>query len=156
MFWVSFVSFSPSFHCYRLRCTDAIVRTVLTRRWFDRFPYTDTLKILQKWGEGVHFLGHGLTTDLPALRQLCLAASPPILALFCEFPSNPLLRTPPLRELRKLADEFGFMIVIDETIAGFVNVEVLPLADVVVSSLTKVFSGDSNVMGGRSVIVPSP
>ena len=43
------------------------------------------------------------------------------------------------------------MIVVDETIAGFVNVEVLPLADVVVSSLTKVFSGDSNVMGGRLV-----
>lgn len=43
------------------------------------------------------------------------------------------------------------MIVIDETIAGFVNVEVLPLADVVVSSLTKVFSGDCNVMGGRLV-----
>lgn len=114
-----------------------------------RFPYTDTLKILQKWGPGCHFLGHGLTSDLPALRDLLTAASPPILAVFCEFPSNPLLRSPPLGELRKLADEFGFMIVIDETIAGFVNVEVLPLADVVVSSLTKVFSGDSNVMGGR-------
>lgn len=31
------------------------------------------------------------------------------------------------------------------------NVQVLPFADVVVSSLTKVFSGDSNVMGGRYV-----
>lgn len=46
---------------------------------------------------------------------------------------------------------------IDETIAGFVNVEVLPLADIVVSSLTKVFSGDSNVMGGSYVPpLPSP
>ena len=120
-----------------------------------RFPYTDTLKILEKWGPGVHFLGHGLHSDLPALRKVCEEASPPILALFCEFPSNPLLRSPPLKELRALADEFGFMIVIDETIAGFVNVEVLPYADVVVSSLTKVFSGDSNVMGGSLVINPS-
>lgn len=44
------------------------------------------------------------------------------------------------------------MIVVDETIAGFVNVETLPPADIVVSSLTKVFSGDSNVMGGRCVL----
>ncbi|KAL8280603.1 hypothetical protein RQP46_006926 [Phenoliferia psychrophenolica] len=118
------------------------------------FPYTDTLKILEKWGPGCHFLGHGLTSDLPALRALAEKASPPLLAVFCEFPSNPLLRSPPLAGLRALADEFGFMIVVDETIAGFVNVEVLPLADVVVSSLTKVFSGDSNVMGGSLVINP--
>lgn len=123
--------------------------SLISRSHDDRFPYTDTLKILEKWGAGVHFLGHGLVSDLPALRALLTTSSPPVLALFCEFPSNPLLRTPPLRELRKLADEFGFMIIIDETIAGFVNVEVLPLADIVVSSLTKVFSGDSNVMGGR-------
>ncbi len=24
------------------------------------FPYTDTLKILEKWGPGCHFFGHGL------------------------------------------------------------------------------------------------
>ncbi|KAI5477634.1 cystathionine gamma-synthase [Pseudohyphozyma bogoriensis] len=119
------------------------------------FPYTDTLKILEKWGPGCHFLGHGLSSDLPALRKICEEASPPILAVFCEFPSNPLLRSPPLAELRKLADEFGFLVVVDETIAGFVNVETLPKADIVVSSLTKVFSGDCNVMGGSLVINPS-
>lgn len=113
------------------------------------FPYTDTLKILEKWGPGCHFFGLGLASDLPSLRKTLEAANPPVLSLFCEFPSNPLLRSPPLYELRKLADEFGFLIVVDETIAGFVNVETLPPADIVVSSLTKVFSGDSNVMGGR-------
>ncbi|GAA5851328.1 hypothetical protein JCM8547_004208 [Rhodosporidiobolus lusitaniae] len=118
------------------------------------FPYTDTLKILEKWGPGCHFFGRGLEQDLPALRTVLEEANPPILALFCEFPSNPLLRSPPLLELRKLADEFGFMIVVDETIAGFVNVEVLPTSDIVVSSLTKVFSGDSNVMGGSLVLNP--
>ncbi|BGP16010.1 hypothetical protein JCM10213_005439 [Rhodosporidiobolus nylandii] len=118
------------------------------------FPYTDTLKILEKWGPGCHFFGRGMSEDLPALRKVLEEANPPILALFCEFPSNPLLRSPPLLELRKLADEFGFMIVVDETIAGFVNVEVLPPADIVVSSLTKVFSGDSNVMGGSLVLNP--
>lgn len=123
-----------------------------------RFPYTDTLKILQKWGPGCHFLGNGLDADIPELRQILetsnqasSSSSPPqpILALFCEFPSNPLLRSPNLAELRKLADEFGFLIIVDETIGNFVNVDVLKHADIVVSSLTKVFSGETNVMGGR-------
>ena len=74
---------------------------------------------------------------------------PPALALFTEFPSNPLLRCADLPRLRKLADKYDFLIVVDETIGNLVNVEVLPYADVVVSSLSKVFSGDSNVMGGR-------
>ncbi|GAA5884629.1 hypothetical protein JCM16303_003689 [Sporobolomyces ruberrimus] len=118
------------------------------------FPYTDTLKILEKWGPGAHFLGNGLVADLDELRELLETSETPILSLFCEFPSNPLLRSPPLAELRKLADEFGFFIVVDETIAGFVNVETLPPVDIVVSSLTKVFSGDSNVMGGSLVLNP--
>jgi cystathionine gamma-synthase len=76
---------------------------------------------------------------------------PPILALFTEIPSNPLLRCADLPRLRRLADKYDFLIVVDETIGNFVNVEVLPYCDIVVSSLTKVFSGDSNVMGGRCV-----
>ena len=77
--------------------------------------------------------------------------TPPALALFTEFPSNPLLRCADLPRLRALADKYDFLIVIDETLGNVVNVEVLPYADVVVSSLSKVFSGDSNVMGGRYV-----
>ncbi|KAG8958331.1 hypothetical protein FRC03_009225 [Tulasnella sp. 419] len=123
------------------------------------FPYTDTLKILQKWGPGAHFLGNGLDSDIdsqlvPILQQQ-QQSQPPILALFCEFPSNPLLRSPNLVRLRSLADEYGFLIVVDETIANFVNVDVLRYADIVVSSLTKVFSGETNVMGGSLVLNPN-
>lgn len=73
------------------------------------------------------------------------------MALFTEFPGNPLLKSPDLERIRKLADQYEFFVVIDETVGNFLNVNVLPFADVVVSSLTKVFSGDSNVMGGRYV-----
>ena len=76
--------------------------------------------------------------------------------MFCEFPGNPLLKTPDLTRIRSLANRFGFAVVVDETIGNFLNVNVLPLADAVVSSLTKVFSGDSNVMGGRSVLITLP
>ncbi|KAF9448126.1 PLP-dependent transferase [Macrolepiota fuliginosa MF-IS2] len=124
------------------------------------FPYTDTLKILQKWGPGAHFFGNGLDEDIETFEALLESESkvdpskPPVLALFTEFPSNPLLRSANLPRLRVLADKYGFLIVVDETIGNFVNVEVLPYADVVVSSLTKVFSGASNVMGGSLVLNP--
>jgi cystathionine gamma-synthase len=125
---------------------------------FSSFPYTDTLKILQKWGPGCHLLGHGLDTDIDEFELILKSepATPPVLALFTEFPSNPLLRSANLPRLRALADKYDFLIVIDETIGNFVNVKVLPYADLIVSSLTKVFSGDANVMGGRYTASPNP
>ena len=114
------------------------------------FPYIDTLKILEKFGPGCLFYGHGSSNDLDDLQARCRKGED-FLALFCEFPGNPLLKTPDLQRIRRLADEFGFAVVVDETVGNFLNVNVLPSSDVVVSSLTKVFSGDSNVMGGRSV-----
>lgn len=115
------------------------------------FPYVDTRNILQKFGAGYHFFGYGNDDDLEKLEEL-LKQGEKILALFCEFPSNPLLRSPNLVGLRKLADEYDFLIVVDETVGNFSNVHVLPYADIVTSSLTKVFSGDSNVMGGSLVL----
>ncbi|KAJ5124661.1 Pyridoxal phosphate-dependent transferase major region subdomain 2 [Penicillium bovifimosum] len=117
------------------------------------FPYTDTLKILQKWGPGCVFYGHGSSEDLDDLESR-LKAGERFLGLFTEAPGNPLLKTPDLKRIRKLADQYGFAIVVDETISNFLNINVLPLADIVVSSLTKIFSGDSNVMGGGAVLNP--
>lgn len=81
--------------------------------------------------------------------EALLKSGEKILSLFCEFPSNPLLKSPNLKRIRSLADQYNFLIVVDETIGNFCNVHVLEWADLVVSSLTKIFSGDSNVMGGR-------
>ena len=82
------------------------------------------------------------------LEQL-LESGEKILSLFCEFPSNPLLVTPDLRRIRQMADKYDFAVVVDETIGNFINIAVLDCVDIVVSSLTKIFSGASNVMGGR-------
>ncbi|KAJ3326889.1 hypothetical protein HDU76_012542 [Blyttiomyces sp. JEL0837] len=119
------------------------------------FPYLDTLKIQEKIGAGVYFLGHGSTAELETFEKQVLTEGIEIAALFCEFPSNPLLKCADLKKLRKLADEYGFLLVVDETIGNFVNAAVLEWADIVVSSLTKIFSGDCNVMGGSMIINPS-
>jgi cystathionine gamma-synthase len=47
-----------------------------------------------------------------------------------------------------LADRYNFPLIIDETVAGYVNCQLLPYCDLVVSSLTKLFSGLANVLGG--------
>ncbi|GJN71618.1 folylpolyglutamate synthetase [Purpureocillium lilacinum] len=117
------------------------------------FPYVDTLKILQKFGPGCVFYGNASSQDLDELETL-LRSGHRFLGLFCEFPGNPLLTCPDLDRIRRLADEFDFAVVVDETIGTFANIDVLSVADIVVSSLTKIFSGDSNVMGGSAILNP--
>lgn len=117
------------------------------------FPYVDTLKILEKFGPGALFYGHCSASDLDDLERR-LDSGERYLALFCEFPGNPLLKSPDLKRIRSLADKYDFGVIIDETIGNWLNVHVLPYADVVVSSLTKIFSGDSNVMGGSMILNP--
>ncbi|KAJ5819679.1 hypothetical protein N7474_005270 [Penicillium riverlandense] len=118
------------------------------------FPYIDTLKILQKWGPGCLFYGNGSSEDLDDLETR-LKNGERFLALFTEAPGNPLLKTPDLVRIRSLADQYDFAVVVDETVGNFLNINVLRYADIVVSSLTKIFSGDSNVMGGSAVLNPS-
>ena len=117
------------------------------------FPYIDSLKVLEKWGPGCLFYGHGSSKELDDLESR-LANGEIYSALFTEVPGNPLLKTPDLKRIRSLADKYGFLVVVDETVGNFLNINVLPYTDVVVSSLTKIFSGDSNVMGGSAVINP--
>ena len=112
---------------------------------------------MEKWGPGCYFYGSACDDDLAELEQILREGRrrdpsiPPISALFTEFPSNPRLRSPDLPRLRALADEYDFPIIVDETIGNFVNVDVLPYVDVIVTSLSKIFSGAANVMGGRYV-----
>ncbi|EDQ91040.1 uncharacterized protein MONBRDRAFT_6768 [Monosiga brevicollis MX1] len=117
------------------------------------FPYVDTLKQLQHphLGPGAHFLPGG---DLDQLRAL--AAREPLLAIYVETPSNPLLRTVDMDALRAIADAAEVPVVVDDSIANYCNVDVLTpgLADVQVSSLTKSFSGRGNVMGGAMILNP--
>jgi cystathionine gamma-synthase len=118
------------------------------------FPYVDTLKILEKFGPGVVFYGHASESDLDDLEKR-LEGGERFLALFCEFPGNPLLTCPNLVRIRQLADKYDFAVVLDETIGTFANINVLPFADIVASSLTKIFSGDCNVMGGSAIFNPN-
>ena len=89
--------------------------------------------------------------DLEKLLKESTPGHPAILAIFTDFPGNPNLRSADLPRLRALADLYHFPIIIDETVGNHLNVQVLPFADIVVGSLTKIFSGLANVLGGALV-----
>ena len=116
------------------------------------FPYTDTLKILSKFGHGVEFFPRGDAADLARLATLLEQEE--IAGLFCEFPSNPLLRTPDLPALHELAARHGVPVTVDDTIGTFFNVDVLPHVDFVATSLTKAISGEGDVMAGALAVNP--
>ncbi|CAE6463166.1 unnamed protein product [Rhizoctonia solani] len=117
------------------------------------FPYTDTLKILQKWGPGCHFFARAQDAEIDQLSLILQTES--ISVLYTESPTNPLLQSVNLPRLRALANKYDFLIVVDETIGSFVNVQVLPYADIVITSLSKFFSGEANVTGGSLVLNPA-
>lgn len=116
------------------------------------FPYTDTLKILEKFGSGTVFLPHGGDEDLDKLRGILEQEE--IAGIFCEFPGNPLLKTPDLPALRAIASARGVAVVVDDTIGTAVNVDALAHADLVATSLTKAVSGEGDVMAGALTVNP--
>ena len=86
------------------------------------------------------------------------APSGGVSAVFTEFPSNPLLKCHDLRRLSRLAQEFGFLLVVDDTVGNFANTDLLHSqpqrggggggggggglrVDMICTSLTKIFNG---------------
>ncbi|KAH6648601.1 cystathionine gamma-synthase [Truncatella angustata] len=75
--------------------------------------------------------------------------------VFTEFPSNPILVSVDLLRLRKLADKYGFWIAVDDTVGSFCNIDVLPVADVIITSLSKSMSGYADLLAGSVVLNPN-
>jgi cystathionine gamma-synthase len=136
------------------------------------FPYLDTLKQCGRpelCPGGVEFFGNGDEVDLENLKRMLEQrrshrrqtlkepdADAGICALITEFPSNPLLNCHDLMALRDLATEYNFALVVDDTIGNFANVDLIGtgIADLVCTSLTKIYSGRGDVMGGSLICNP--
>lgn len=113
------------------------------------FPYVDTLKVQQKFGAGV-YVPYADARDLEKVEALVKAGG--IAAVFCEVPGNPLLRVIDLPRLSAILRGAGVPLVVDDTLGPPCNIDLMPFADVVVTSLTKFFSGIGNVTGGSLVL----
>lgn len=119
------------------------------------FPYLDTLKLLKRkeFSAGVYFFPTGSRDELHQLQTILETEQ--ISGIFTEFPGNPLPRSTDIKRLSSMAHENGTILVVDDTIGSF-NIDVMKAnaADVSVTSLTKIFSGAGNVMGGTVVLNP--
>jgi cystathionine gamma-synthase len=121
------------------------------------FSFHSTIHVLEDFGPGSEFFGLGDESDLLKLERHLAAreeAGNRVQAIWAEFPTNPLLRVPDLRRLRHLATQYSALLIVDDTIGSFANVDLLPVADIVVTSLTKSFSGFADVMAGSVVLSP--
>ncbi len=120
------------------------------------FPYVDNLKVQQRLTSvrpverACSFFPRGTEADIDDVAQL--AASESLLGLFAELPGNPLLGSPNVTRLSELSLRHNFPLMIDDTLAACVNLDTLPVADVVATSLTKYFSGAGNVLAGSLVL----
>lgn len=122
------------------------------------FAFHSTPHVYKEYSSTFKWFGRGDEDDLKQLEEFCASeadAGRQVQAVWLEFPSNPNLRSADLKRLRALADKFGFLLIVDETISSFCNVDLLDVADALVTSLTKSFSGYAEVMGGSVVLNPN-
>ncbi|KAK4136061.1 PLP-dependent transferase [Trichocladium antarcticum] len=117
------------------------------------FPYVDTFKVLS------HALNLTPTlyqyTDLPTFTTaLCNPQPPPFTAMLTEFPSNPLLHSPPLPTLHTLSLTHALPLLVDDTLGTAAALRLLPSCTLLCTSLAKMFSGQCNVMGGAVTLNP--
>lgn len=110
------------------------------------FPYVDGLKIQEKFGNGAVFLYETEGEDFDAAVRRIQEGE--FAAVFCEIPSNPLLRSVNLARVSDACRQGGVPLVVDDTVASCINVDVLQFADIVTTSLTKWVSGKGDVMAG--------
>ncbi|MCB1275473.1 PLP-dependent transferase [Prosthecobacter sp.] len=116
------------------------------------FPYVDVLKLQQFFGSGAHFLPLIKDSEYDDLRALL--QNEPLAGIFCEAPSNPLLRCVDFERLLAIRAEAqpGVPIIVDDTISTVAHVDAHRVADVVTTSLTKSFSGVGDVLAGSVVL----
>lgn len=114
------------------------------------FPYVDGLKMQTVSGPGAHFFP--VVDDAAYDNIAALAKAGEIAGVFCETPGNPLLETPDLPRLSSILRPHGVPLVVDDTVASFYNLDVLPYADLLASSLTKLVSGVGDVMAGSLIV----
>ncbi len=118
------------------------------------FPYLDSLKVQAQFAPGgVADFSVTESGGVDEVRQWFEEGNSAT-AVYTELPSNPLLRTADLASIAPILIEKGVPLVVDDTVATSVNANAFLFADVVTTSLTKMFSGAGDVAAGAVVINP--
>ena len=114
--------------------------------------YVDSTRLFEKAHDAKrHFIAD--VRDLASVERLLATGT--IAGVFTEVPNNPQLETADIPALRALCDKYGAKLLLDPSSVGLASVDVLPFADIVVSSLTKYAGSEGDVMAGVIAVHPS-
>jgi len=109
----------------------------------------DSLKLQSIGNASHHLFIRGDTADLREIEQLLRQRDQHgIAAVFTEYPSNPLLTVADLKALYTLCQRYHVPLFIDDTVSSFGSINTLAYCDVTISSLSKWFSGEGDVLAG--------
>ena len=132
---------------------DAVQRPRGRRVWIQfGWLYVDSTRLLEKAAAAPHHFVADVR-DLAAVERLLATGN--VAGVLTEIPNNPQLETADLPALRALCDKHGAKLLLDPSSVGLASVDVLPFADVVVSSLTKYAGSEGDVMAGVLAIDPA-
>lgn len=90
-------------------------------------------------------------TDLNGLKTIFAKHGTRIAGVVTEFPTNPLLQSCELEEVKVLCDQVDALLIVDPTMASPKNAKVAHLGDVLVNSLTKYACAEGDNMIGSLV-----
>ena len=118
------------------------------------FPYLDSFKMQEEFGEG-GVIDYSMTTS-GGLDEISrwFESGGEAAGVYTELPSNPLLKTADLQRVADILRAQEVPLIVDDTVATSVNVNGFLFADVLTTSLTKLFSGAGDVAAGAVILNP--
>ena len=118
--------------------------------------YLDTIALLKKHtATPSDYIHVGDVFDQAALARLFAARGTEIAGVIAEVPTNPLIQTPDVPALAALCRQHGVRLLLDPSVVSIYNLEVLPHADLVVTSLTKYTASEGDLVAGLAVVNPA-
>lgn len=118
--------------------------------------YLDTIAILKKFTpKPEDYVYVRDVFDLEALTRIFAAHGQRIAGVVAEMPTNPLIQTPDLGAISALCRQHGARLVVDPSMSSVFDLNVLPLADLVVSSLTKYTASEGDLTAGLVAVNPT-
>jgi cystathionine gamma-synthase len=119
--------------------------------------YLDSIALLKKFtpDPARDYLRHGDVTDLAGLAKLFAEHGPRLAGMIIEAPTNPLIQTADIAAVTALARRHGAMVILDPAVTSPFNVDLLPHADLVATSLTKYTAHEGDVIAGAVVVNPA-
>ena len=118
--------------------------------------YLDTIAILQKFTAGpADYVYVRDVLDRDGLERIFQQHGHRIAGVFAEVPTNPLIQAPDLAGLAALCRRHGARLLLDPSVVSVFNLDALPHADVVVSSLTKYTANEGDLTAGLAAVNPA-